>query len=36
LRVFRLEVFPYTMFTLQTSFSPLLLGWGEGGGSKIR
>ncbi len=35
LRVIRLEVF-VTMFTLQTSFKPLLLGrWGGGGGSKI-
>ncbi len=33
LRVLRLEV-PYTIFTLQTSFKPLLLG--GGGGSKIR
>jgi hypothetical protein len=33
LRVLRLEI-PYTMFTLQTSFQPLLLK--GGGGSKIR
>jgi hypothetical protein len=32
-RVFRLEVSEYTMFTLQTSFKPLLHG-GEGGGVK--
>ncbi len=33
MRVLRLEVFgfPYTMFTLQTSFKPLLLGGGGGG-----
>ncbi len=37
LRVLRLEV-PYPVFTLQTSFKPLLLGGGGGGGvgSKIR